>query len=196
MVLFGVLAVVAYRDNTTTQANLKVTTAKAAAVAAANQKAADTVANQKANELPYYTYAADSVNGGFQLQFPKGWSSYAQSGDAGVTLNVLAQPGTVVANNRTGSINSYPFRVQLTDKATLAVNKDYAELIKKKKVTQKPYAVSGIQGNWYEGAIDDKRHVGVIVVIPLRDKTMIFETDSKTYLSEFQQILSTAKITP
>jgi translation initiation factor 2 gamma subunit (eIF-2gamma) len=63
MVLFGVLAIVAYQDNHHTQTHLSALNATAAAQAAVTQKKVDTIANAKANELPYQTYIADPVDG-------------------------------------------------------------------------------------------------------------------------------------
>src|SRR5438045_1055561 len=70
---------------------------------------------------------------------------------------------------------------------------NYKDLVKQKKLTQKSVTVSGIGGTWLDGKFDST-HTGVIVLVPVRDKTLEFITDSHDYLNEFNQILSLSTI--
>lgn len=197
MVLFSVLAVLAYNDDSRTQANLQNLIAQAKKQAAAEQKQLDDAANTKANELPYRTYTALPADGGFSLNIPKSWSLYAGHNADNVTqLQLLADPEVVNNNLGPRAINTHALRLTLLSKTQAAVIRGYDDKIKKKEVTSKTVQVSGISATWLEGSIDDNRHTGVVVILPLRDKTMVIGTDSRDYLEEFNTILSQAKIIP
>ena len=197
MVLFGVLAIFAFRDNSYIHNNLSALNAKAAQEAAAKQKHADDLAQVKANEEPYRTYTADPVNGSFQLQIPKNWSLYAGNNTLQLAqLDLAANPNVVVVNGGSGAVNTYAFHLQLRKQTAASISKTFENNIKKKILTSKGVTVSGIQGTWFEGTLDDQRHQGITVVIPVRDKTMIISTETRSYIDEFNKILATAKIIP
>lgn len=198
MLLFGVLAVLAYNHDATSTANINQTVAKAKSEAAAKQKKADDEANRIANELPYRTYTALPVDGGFSLKIPKSWSIYAAHGsDSAVTqLDLMADLDVVNNNLASKALNTHAFRLQLLNKTQTTVIRSYDDKIKKKEVSSKTIQVSGINATWLEGSIDDQRHNGVVVILPVRDKTMVINTDSRDFLTEFNQILAEAKINP
>ncbi len=196
MVLFGVLAVIAYQDNHTTQTHLHELNAAAATQAAASQKQVDTAAAAKANEQPFQTYTADPVFGSFQMQFPKNWSLYAaKNPGTGTALDLIADP-SVVTNNLNGSINTHQFELVLSSQALVDVNKTFEAPLKKGTITSKPYTVSGIPATWYQGTIDSKGHQGVVVTLQDRNETMIITDDTMTYITEFGAILQSAVIHP
>ncbi|HUC87433.1 MAG TPA: hypothetical protein VMR75_03920 [Candidatus Saccharimonadales bacterium] len=195
VVLFGVLAILAYNDNTSTQNHLSQLNAKAAAAAATKQQHIDTVANTKATEVPYQTYTADPVYGGFQLQIPKGWSIYvAKNVSSGTALEVIADPGIVVNDEGENAINTHEFELKLENASLVDVNTNYTTNLQNKTLTSRAATVAGIPATWYQGAIDNDRHTGVAVTFQDRNQVMVLTTDTMDYLSEFQTILNTAKI--
>ncbi len=197
MVLFSVLAVLAYRENIFTQSNLSRLNTEAGNEAAAKQKQIDDAANIKANQEPYRTYTAEPVNGGFQLQIPKNWSLYAGNNTSPqIQLNLAANPHVVVVNGEQSGNNAYGFHLQLRKASATSINKGFGASLKKKILTSKGVTVSGIAGTRYEGVIDQQRHNGVVVVLPVRDKTLVISVENPQYLNEFEKILSTAKIIP
>jgi hypothetical protein len=200
MVLFGVLAIASYQDNTSTQHNLKTLQQTAAAKATATQEQADGLANTKANELPYRTFTADPVDGSFQLQIPKDWSLYVgENLSPTIPLDIAADPDHVTYNLSTGTnvINTHAFRLQLVNESVQAAVLAYGNQIKLKQLTSKSVEVSGIASTWLQGAIDNQRHNGIVVIVPTRNQTMLISTDdAASYASEFNTILSSAKIYP
>lgn len=199
MVLFGVLAILAFKDNTYIHANLALLEGNAATKAATTQKQADDVANTKANELPYRTYTADPVDGSFSLQIPKDWSLYVGHNlSQNTPLDIAANPNQVTYNLGTGTnvINTQAFHLQLVNESVQTAVKKYDAQIKKKQLTSKGVQVSGINATWLEGAIDNQRHNGIIVILPTRSQTMLIWTDSHDYTTEFNTILGSAKIYP
>jgi hypothetical protein len=195
MALFGALAIVAYRDNTTTQTNLHQLNAQAAAAAVVKQEHTDSVANTKADEVPYQTYTADPVFGGFQLQIPKGWSIYvAKNVSATTALEIIADPGLVVNDEGTNAINTHQFELKLENASLVDVNNNYTANLQKKTLSSSATTVSGIPATLYQGAIDNDRHTGEVVTFQDRNQVMVITTDTLDYLSEFQTILNSAKI--
>ncbi len=197
MILFGVMAVLAYRSSSSATENLDSQVATARQDSAAKQKKLDDEANVKANESPYRTYTAEAVDGGFQLQIPKSWSLYAgHNSGSTIQLDIAANPSIVNYNLASGGISTQAFKLQLVRKSAQDVVKGFDEKIKKKEVTSSSLKVSGITATKLDGAIDDQRHNGSVIILTVRDKTMIITNEDKNYTSEFQQILSSAKINP
>jgi hypothetical protein len=200
MLLFGVLAILAYSDNTSIHRNLKDLETKAADKAAATQKQADTLANTKANELPYRVYTADPVDGAFSLQIPKNWSLYVGHNFSNqIPLDLAADPNQVTYNLGTGPniINTHAFHLQLVNESVQAAVKTYDTQIKKKQITSKSVQVSGIAATELQGAIDTQRHNGIVVIVPTRSQTMLLSTDdANNFTDEFNAIIASAKIYP
>jgi hypothetical protein len=195
--LFGVLAAIAWTDNNEIHNTLDQRTQAAADEAAAKQKVADTEANLKANEAPYKTYTAKPEDGGFALQIPKNWSVYTARNTGGsVQLGLLSDPETVIDNIGANANNTHALVVQLQRKSVQDVLKGYSERVKKKQLTQTSVQISGMAAVKLEGAIDDQRHTGVVVVLGVRDKTMTFIVQDTKYLDQFNQIITNAKINP
>lgn len=197
MVLFGALAIISYHHDSTTQANLAIINAQVAKDASEKQKHEDDVANTVANELPYRTYTADPVDGGFSLQIPKEWSLFANKNAGSSTQLILtSHPSVITIHQGAGALNSQAFELQIQNRRVAEINRGFEDKIKSKKLISKSVTVSGIQGSWYEGVIDEQRHNGVVVTLPVRDKSIIIKTDSHDYLNEFKTILDGAKIIP
>jgi hypothetical protein len=197
MVLFGVLAVIAFSDNENIHATLDQRVASAQSQAKEEQKQQDAEENRKANDLPYRLYKAEAIDGGFQLQIPKTWSLYVGRNSSGTTqVDLAADPNVVIQNLGPGALNTHAFRLQLLRKNQTEIVKSYDAGIKKKKLSSKGITVSGIPATQFDGEIDSQRHNGSVVVLAVRDKTMILSTEDPKYRDEFNKILSTAVINP
>lgn len=197
MVVFGVLAVIAYRDNEFVRGNLNQLVAAEKQKAMTEQKAIDAEANRKANDSPYRPFVAPPIDGSFELQIPKTWSIYNGRADSGkIQVNFIANPDVVINNTGNGAQNTQAFRLQLLRTSQQEIIKSYDEAIKKKQLTSKGVKVSGISATQLEGTIDSQRHTGVVIVVPVRDKTMVFSTEDRKYIDEFTKIVASAKINP
>ncbi|TAK88803.1 hypothetical protein EPO04_01655 [Patescibacteria group bacterium] len=197
MVVFGVLAVLAYRDNEYVRGNLNTLVKAESQRAREQQKQQSAEENRKANELPFKNFTADAVDGGFVLPIPKTWSTYYGRNNTGPTqVDFAANPDTVTINLNRDARNTQAFRLKLLRQSQADVVKDYQTLIKQKKVTSKGTKVSGIDATQLEGTIDDQRHEGVVIIVPVRDKTIVLITEDKRYVGEFNTIVAGAKINP
>lgn len=195
MVLFGVLAVIAYRDNAYINQNHDTLVASAQKQSATDQKKLDDDAYHKANEEPFRLYTATSVDGSFQLQIPKNWSIYANHSTSGqAQLDLSSDPDVVDVT--TGAVNSHAFKLQLLRRSLADVLSTLDAKVKKKKLASTPVTVSGISGTKYTGAIDDQHSNGILIVIPVRDKTMTLSVENSRYQDEFAKIVASAKVNP
>lgn len=197
MLIFGGLAVYAFRDNEYVRTNLDTIVKKEVTQAREDQKQLSAEENRKANDLPFKTFTAEAVDGGFQLPIPKTWSIYYGRNTGGKTqVDFAANPEAVTINLNRDGRSTQAFRLQLLRESQSSVVKGYDSAIKQKKVTSKGVKVSGIDATQLEGSIDDQRHEGVVIIVPVRDKTMLLSTEDKRYLNEFNAIVAGAKINP
>ncbi len=198
MTLFGVVAVYTYAESSNIKRTQAQRIAEAEKQAAAKQKGADELSNRIANQQPFRTFTAEVVDGAFKLQVPKNWSMYyARSSNGQTQVDLMADPNVVVNNlPQQSSQNTHAFRLQLLRKTMQETVKPFSELVKKKQLTNSSVTVSGITGSKFEGILDTQRHNGVVIVLPVRDKTIVLTTEDKTYINEFNAIVEAAKINP
>jgi hypothetical protein len=195
--LFGTLAVLAYSQRNDAVNNLNQHVNDAVSKATSDQKKEDEEANRKLNELPYRTYTATPGDGSFQLQIPKNWSIYAEHTPVGVSSTQLTLVASQdVVNVTKNGHDTQPFMMQLVNKSAVDIVKSFNDKIKTKKLGTKTISVSGISSTYLEGVLDDERHDGIEVIVPVRDKAMVFITQSHSFVPEFNQILANAKIIP
>ena len=188
---FGLMSVIAFN-----QAHVATTTLnqqKAAAVAAAreDQKKQDQQAAEIAAESPYRSYIAPIEYGSFQIKFPQNWSAtvdHERSANTQVTL--VVHPDFVQREN---SVD------QLAAAKILLVQRTLNEYLKQfdgqKTLVRKDVTVSGVKGVQVSGKFSDKR-TSRVVVVPIRDKSLVFINEDTTYNSEFDQILAQSKALP
>ncbi len=159
------------------------------------QKASDDAAAAAAAKLPHQTYVASQELGAFQISFPKNWSVYVDdSSNSNATFLLLANPGYVHPPDDSSKAG-FALRVELDATAYSSAADDWAEAASNGDVTAKNVTISGIAGVEVSGKIDEN-HTGKVVILPLRDKTLKFETDDLKFASDFAQILQDAKIHP
>lgn len=192
-VLFGTLAIIAYSQRNQALTTVNAQISKAVTKAKTDQKKASDDQHAIENQLPYRTYIADKTDGSFELQIPKNWSVYAERATSGENQLLMIASLDAVTVNKTG-LNTQPFKMQLIRKSALDVVKKYQQDIKKKKLTTKTIRVAGIEATQLEGVLDADRHNGIMVIVPVRDKSMVFITESHSFLKEFSEIVGTAKI--
>lgn len=157
------------------------------------QKEDDRGKIKDANENPYRTYQADPSNGSFSLTFPRNWSLSTSSSGADQLIG-FADPDFVDQKK-----NKYALRFILRD-AKYPTQKDkYQNLVKnsKGKLKGEDTEASGIKGSKYTGFLEDVKSNGIVVLIPVRDKTLLIQTDnSELFTQNYQEVLNKAKILP
>jgi hypothetical protein len=188
---FGILSIVAFGQANTARTTLEQQKKAAAEAARTEQKKLDEAAAEAANQSPFRSYIAPTEYGSFEIKFPKNWSSTSnevRSGSTQVTL--VVHPNFVHSSNGTDDLAAA--KITLQQKTLAEYLKQYTN---QKGVVQAETKVSEISGKQLTGKFTDKR-VTRIVVIPIRDKTLVFTNENAAYAAEFDQILAQAKIIP
>ncbi len=192
--IFGILAIYAYTNNQQTQKATDVLKAASYKQGQAAQRDADNKEYATANALPYRQYKAPDLYGNFVISFPKNWNAYVIEDQTALTqVNLLLHP-VAVKLDRSIRTNLYAFRALLINqKQSTLYDTYYKNAVKAGRLTEKSVTVSGIGATWLDGKFDAE-HNGIIVLVPVRDKTLEFITDSHDFVDEFNQILKQSTI--
>lgn len=161
---------------------------------AKTQKETDAAAAKAAEQNPYRAYTAPTAFGEFTIKFPKSWSSSVSENLTNSSqVELIANPEfiKILPNN---SIN-YALRVTLVNNTYTSVQSQYGQQVKNKKATAKAVKVSGIDATRYEGEYKQGKS-GVAVLVPVRDKTVVFTTENTKYQPEFEATLTQSTIKP
>lgn len=171
-----------YKDNVDT----KITTANAEVKKTTQLEEASKYAEEAKN--PFQVYNGPSTFGNVKFDYPKTWSVYQASTGSDDELDVYFNPGIVPATTDTGA--SYALRFKI-------VNQKYSDALTQFSVsdssdgspgfTVAPYQVvkvGSVIGTRIDGQIDTQKQ-GVMIILPIRDKTLQIWTESATYLADF-----------
>jgi hypothetical protein len=191
--IFGSLALMFSSQASTATKTLKAKTAAAATVAREEQKKADDEANTKANNSPFRAYVAPEEFGSFVVNFPKTWSSWVDQERSGTQVSLILNPDFVRRTN--GQDELMATRVVLLERTKDSFMSQYQGLLKSGKLKQADIKVSGLSAIDVTGTFTGSKTVRQVVV-PIRDKVLVFTTESTKYSTEFNEILAQAKIIP
>ncbi|HEX3082512.1 MAG TPA: hypothetical protein VHQ86_04620 [Candidatus Saccharimonadia bacterium] len=194
--IFGTLTVIFSTQaiKATSQTNSKV--AAAVAKARDDQKKQDTAAATLANESPYLAYTAPEELGSFVINYPKTWSVNIDRENSSTQVQLTVNP--VAITKAYGVDAPVAARVSLITRDKTSYMGQFANNVKNGKVKQTSLTVSG------QPAYDlTTSTVGILggkilheVVVPIRDKVLVFTSENNTYAAEFGQMVSQAKVNP
>jgi len=190
---FAMLTLVFYNKAGVATKTLDDQKAKAAAAAREDQKKTDDLANTQANESPYRSFTAPGADGAFVIQFPKNWSSYADLESSGTQVLLILNPNSVGKTN--GTDNLAAARITLQERTGESFMSQFQGDLKSGRLKQKAFTVGGLPGFDITGKFNDHR-TSREVVIPVRDKVLVFVNENGSFGTEFGQILAQAKINP
>jgi hypothetical protein len=190
---FGFLTIQFYGQANHAKSSASAQAAAAASLASQTQKKSDDVTATQANESPYRGYIAPVQFGSFRISFPKNWSSSVDEEPNGTQVSLTLNPDFI---RRTKSIDlPDATRVQLLERTKDLYMSQFTSLIKTKKMTQGAITVSNQPSIDLGGQFPDHKTVREVIV-PVRDKVIIFSNEDAKYGAEFSAILSQATIIP
>jgi hypothetical protein len=192
-VVFAALTLVFFNQASAATKTLNDQKAKAASDAKAQQKKDDDLAATKANESPYRSYQSPIAFGAFIINFPKNWSSYVDQEQGGTQVNLVLNPDFVGRTNGTDNLEAA--RITLQETASDNFMNQFQGLVKNGDMHQNTIQVSGLAAFDLTGKFNDRRTVREVVV-PVRDKVIVFINENSQFKNEFGQILAQAKINP
>lgn len=160
-----------------------------------DQKAASDKAFIEQTGKDFRVYKAPSEFGSFEIPVPKTWSlSLAPKASEG-TITGLSDPDFVDT-----TVKTHVFIFDQKKGDYDKVVNDFNETAKKSggALVGSDATVSGVSGRRYKGMVDAKTKAKAeFVVIPLREKYIIFRTDDPDKYSEtFNNILNNIKLNP
>lgn len=196
LIIVSILAIVflglfiwAFSNYSSTKSDVDGQITKAVALAV-NEKATELEADFAEREKsPYLTFAAPEDYGSLTFQYPKTWSSYiAKDASSGGNFESYFNPGSV---NPIGNESIYALRANILTQAYDNVIKTYESRVKSGKMTLEVRTVGGENANVYSGELPNGKLVGTVAIFPIRDKTVVLQTDASVFLGDFNYILET-----
>lgn len=176
------------------QTTVDIQKSAAAEAAKAQQKQADEAAFAEAAKQPYRAYSAPSVLGAMTLSFPKTWNIYAEENQgSGTQLNLFFNPEIVRADSTYDG--TYALRVTFEQQLYTESTKKRQNDIEKGLLRVQPITVQGVEGTRYTGQVTKERQ-GIMVILPIRDKTLTLWTESADYTADFDSIIEQLQISP
>lgn len=156
----------------------------------AETEAADAVKYAEEAKNPLETHKGPDQFGSIIVQYPKTWSGYVQeTGEGGTPVDNYFHPKVV--GDIDNKDNSFALRIQVVDKTYDNVLKSYQGDVDKKRLKASPFAlpkVKDVVGTRLTGEIERKKQ-GSLVILPLRNMTLVVWTESPNYLTDFNKII-------
>ena len=141
---------------------------------------------------PSRSFTGPEDYGSLSFEYPKTWALYV-SADASKGGDYVAyfNPVQIDAINNKNSL--YALRLTITTKSSESIIADYQSKMKNKNsnLSMDTFVINDVTINRYTGNIPGTEYNGYIVVVKIRDKTAILQTDSYLFESDFNNILNT-----
>ncbi len=190
---FGVFGVWAYSSYNDQKSNVDAIVAVEVVKAEQNKETELTKKFNEEQKNPNKAYKSPSALGSVKIVYPKSWSAYVQAQETGsVKLEGYFHPGIVPS---TDSKVLYATRVSLSRSDYTRELSNYQRAVEDGDLRAKAITISGAKGTRLDGLI--KRDVtGAIVLLPLRDKTLMIWTESTDYMADFNKIISKLTYSP
>ena len=137
-------------------------------------------------KAPYRTYQSSSSLSSIVLKYPKTWSSYVEEGGrSSIELSAYFHPGYV---RGASSDTLVATRLELRDKSFAETVKTYQKKVDEGLAKASAITVSGAKGLKVTGNFE-KKLVGTLVAVPVRDKTIVVWTESADFNNDFNNIV-------
>lgn len=176
-------------DSIATDVEGRIDAAVAVAVAENTTKMEAEFAERE--KFPYLDFSGPADYGSFSFQYPRTWSVYvAKDAATGGDFEAYFNPVEVhtVSNNTVNAL-----RMRIRDTSFDSVIKSYESSLKNGKLTLKTQMVGGVLANIYTGELSNDLR-GAVMVLKLRDKTVLLQTDADLFLDEFYRLLETVSL--
>jgi hypothetical protein len=145
---------------------------------------------------PYQIYQGPVTYGSAVITYPKNWSAYVdESGGSNTVVTGYFHPNYVPA---TDSETAFALRFEIVSSAYDSVLKSFDSSVKSGKLKASAYRapkVESILGSRLEGSLSAKEQ-GILVLLPLRDKTIKLWTESEQFASDFTTVLESFTFVP
>lgn len=150
----------------------------------------------ESEKRPTKAYKGPATFGSVELEYPKTWSAFINEGQGSSPIDGYLHPNFVPGVQ---SGTQFALRVEVVAKSYDAELKQYDSKVRAGKVSVTPFRaeqVPDVLGARVEGEINTGQK-NIMVLFPIRDKTLKISTESETFYKDFNDIiLKTLKFVP
>ncbi len=147
-------------------------------------------------KLPNVTYRGPGAFGTLSITYPKTWSNYVNERGSGNTpVDGIMHPSYVSSDD--SSVN-YALRYQVVERQYEQELRAFDSKVRNGRISVSAYRLPGREetlGSRLEGEITSRKQ-GVLVLLPLRDKTIKLWTEGSEFRTDFESILAQATFIP
>ena len=196
LVLMSAIDIWAFIGMQENKSNLDAKIVQASAVAVEAAEKAKEVEFTEREKSPYKSYTGPETYGSVTFEYPKSWSVSADEAKSGTTaLNIFAHP--TILPSLTSS-RPLAFRLQIVEASYEKSLASYNAAAKSGAVTIAAFSPEKLPqevGVKISGQIVKERS-GVLVMLPLRDKTIQLWTESNEFVPDLETLLKTLTYQP
>ncbi len=150
----------------------------------------------ESEKRPTKTYKGPSTFGSVELAYPKTWAAFITEGEGNSPIDGYLHPD-FVPGVKSGT--QFALRVEVVTRSYDTEMKQFDGKVKAGKVSVTPFRaeqVPDVLGARLEGEINTGQK-NIMVMFPIRDKTLKITTESETFYKDFDDIiLKTLKFVP
>lgn len=136
---------------------------------------------------PLTVYMGPDAYGSVKVSYPKTWSVYVDTTNSSTPLDAYFHQAYVPAID---SKETYNLRVQVNAQSYNSILQQYSGQVTAGDVKVAPYSlpkVPAVSGSILAGKVllNDPNGQGTLILLPMRDKTLMVWTESPSYLADF-----------
>ncbi len=148
---------------------------------------AEAVYNER-EKSPYRNYVGPAEYGNINVTYPKTWSAYIDEFDptANVPVSTYFHPNFIPGFDSLGKNTKVALYVGVNSAPLNTVLGEYANSVRKGTATSVPYAAPQVPSSVGARVTEGEN---IIVMLPIRDKTLIVQTQSKAFWNDFDTII-------
>ena len=165
---------------------------EAAAAVARSEAIAETEKTfEEREKIPYRIFSGPSDLGSLTFEYPKTWDLYTEEDGTNNNNELMAYlnpSGVPPLNNR----NPIALRVSILNESFDSYIQRYQSNVEDGRMSLTVSPVGGANANIYKGELEDEFQ-GLAAIFKIRDKTVVLQTDSLLFETDFNNILASVK---
>jgi hypothetical protein len=132
-----------------------------------------------------YDFRGPDDYGALAFRYPRAWALYVQSGAQGGDYSAVFYPRLITAGQAI-----FALRVQIVSRSYDSVLQGYNGQVTSGRLTSSVFKNDlGAVGTRFDGEVVGGQAGGAVVVIRIRDKTAIIQTDTEIFKAAFNEIV-------
>lgn len=190
---FGVFSVWAFTNYNEQKNNVDAIVATEVAEAEKLQETELRVEFAEEQKNPNKTYISPQSLGSVKIVYPKTWSAYVEEKETGsASLDGFFHPNYVPD---VSSDTLFAVRVETSSSSYTRELDSYQKDVEEGVLSAKAITISGAKGTRLDGEIDSDVY-GAVVLLPLRDRTLKIWTESTSFMSDYNKVISKLTYSP